>query len=126
MGVKINKISISDIIIKIQEFLSSKISHYIVTSNPEIVIYAQKDQKFCEIINKADLVIPDGIGLILASKIISGNNGSLTERIQGIDLIYRIAKNFNNPAQKIRIFFLGARDGNAKLAAQKIKKNFLT
>jgi len=123
LGVKINKISTDDLNAKIQAFLRSETGHYIVTANPEIVILTQEDHVFRDIVNKADLVVPDGVGLIFASKIISRKN-SLRERAQGIDLIYRIAKNFNNAGQKISIFFLGARGENAKLAAKRMKKNF--
>lgn len=123
LGIKIDIITINEIIKRIESFLNSDCGHYIVTANPEMIVLAQKDQGFRDIINDADLIVPDGIGLILASKIIS-HKENLNERAQGIDLIYRIAKNFDNPPQKIRIFFLGARGENAKLASQKIKKNF--
>lgn len=123
LGIKINKITNAEILSRIGDFLNSSKSHYIVTANPEIAIIAQKDPEFRNIVNKADLVVPDGIGLVFASKIISPGE-SLDERSQGIDLIYRIAKNFDNPARKLRIFFLGARGEGAKLAAQKIQRNF--
>lgn len=123
LGVKINKITSLELMDKIQEFLHSGTGHYIVTANPEIIVKAQKDSEFRDIINEADLVIPDGYGLILASKIIFRKN-NLGERTHGIDLIYRIARIFEIPSMGNRIFFLGARGENAKLAAQKIKKNF--
>lgn len=41
---------------------------YIVTPNPEIVMRAQSDSELKEIINNADLSLPDGIGLAAASK----------------------------------------------------------
>lgn len=123
LDIKIDRINLKDLMIKISEFLCLKTGHHIVTVNPEMIVLAQKDQTFREIINKADLAVPDGTGLILFSKIISQPN-NLNERIQGIDLIYFIAKNFNHSAQKIGFFFLGARGENAKLTAQKIKKKF--
>lgn len=123
LGVRIDKITNAETIERIGSFLDSGKSHYIVTANPEIVVRAQKDQEYRNIINNADLVVPDGIGLLYASKIISRKK-KLSERTQGVDLIYKIAKNFDNPAHKIRIFFLGSRGEGAKLAAQKIKKSF--
>lgn len=124
LGVKIDKITSRELMEKIQEFLYSGSGHYIVTANPELIVRARKDSEFSDVINKADLVVPDGIGLIFASKIISGIKGDLSERIQGIDLLYRIANSFTAPTHKNRIFFLGARGENAKLAALKLKKNF--
>ncbi|MBU4368656.1 WecB/TagA/CpsF family glycosyltransferase, partial [Patescibacteria group bacterium] len=81
---------------------------------------AQKDAEFREIINNADLVVPDGFGLILASKIIHRKNG-LTERISGIDLIDEIIKNFG---RDYKIFLLGGKESVAKLAAEKLKERF--
>lgn len=123
LGIKIDKIADTQTINHIESFLNSNNGHYIITANPEIAVCAQKDHEFREIINNADLVLPDGIGLLFASKLVSRKE-NLNERIQGIDLIYKIAKHFDNPAKKIRIFFLGSRGEGAKLAAQKIKKNF--
>lgn len=44
---------------------------YIVTPNPEIVNHAQKDQTLREILNSADLSLPDGIGIVAANKFLS-------------------------------------------------------
>lgn len=123
LGIKIDKITSAETINRIGSFLNSNNNHYIVTANPEIAVHAHKDREYRDIVNNADLVVPDGIGLLFASKILSRKE-TLNERTQGIDLIYKIAKNFDNPAQKIKIFFLGSRGEGAKLAAQKIKKNF--
>lgn len=121
MGVKIDKISGDEAMEKIGSFLSSDYGHYIVTANPEMVVLAQKDQQFRDIINNADLAVPDGIGLIFASKIISRRN-DLTERISGIDLIDEIVKNFG---RERKIFLLGGQEGAAKLAAEKLKEKIL-
>lgn len=43
-----------------------KSGHYICTTNPEFVIEAQRDPKFREIINSADLSVPDGVGILAA------------------------------------------------------------
>jgi N-acetylglucosaminyldiphosphoundecaprenol N-acetyl-beta-D-mannosaminyltransferase len=123
LGIKINKITNAEILNRIGSFLNSSEGHYIVTANPEIAILARKDREFRDIVNKADLVVPDGIGLVYASKIISRKE-ALSERSQGVDLIYRIAKNFDNPPGKLHLFFLGARGEGAKLTAQRIKRNF--
>jgi N-acetylglucosaminyldiphosphoundecaprenol N-acetyl-beta-D-mannosaminyltransferase len=46
--------------------IGEKAGHYICTTNPEFIIEAQKDPKFREIINSADLSLPDGVGIIAA------------------------------------------------------------
>lgn len=41
-------------------------SHYICTTNPEFIMSAQKDEKFRNMINDADLSLPDGAGVVMA------------------------------------------------------------
>ena len=43
---------------------------FVVTPNPEMLVLAQKNNEFKNILNSADLAIPDGIGLIFAAKIL--------------------------------------------------------
>ncbi len=49
---------------------STKKILYIVTPNPEQLVYAQKDNHFAQILNDADIALPDGIGLVLAMRIL--------------------------------------------------------
>ena len=43
--------------------------HYVVTPNPEFILAAEKDADFRQVLNSADLVIPDGIGVVYSAKI---------------------------------------------------------
>jgi len=70
LGVEINTLNKDQVVNKIDQFLLSQNKHYIVTPNPEFLMVAQKDQEFKNILNKADLAVPDGIGLLWASSLI--------------------------------------------------------
>ena len=67
LGVKIDQITTEAVLDKIKNFLESNSGHYIATVNPEMIIAAQKDKKFQEIINNADIAIADGIGILFAA-----------------------------------------------------------
>jgi len=123
LGVKIDKITIDEIAKKIEEFINFGAGHYIITANPEMIVAAEKDIKLREIINNANLVIPDGFGLLLASRFLLRPE-KLSERIAGIDLVYKIAKILAENPVKRKVFFLGAREGVGKAAAEKLKKIF--
>ena len=43
--------------------------HYVVTPNPEFILAAEKDEEFRTVLNGADLVLPDGIGVVYSAKI---------------------------------------------------------
>lgn len=92
LGVKINNITKSEAIKKIEQFLCSDDQIHIATINPEFLVAAKKDKIFKNILNSADLSLTDGFGLLLASRFL---NRKIKERIIGSDLandIFNIAE----------------------------------
>jgi N-acetylglucosaminyldiphosphoundecaprenol N-acetyl-beta-D-mannosaminyltransferase len=57
---------------------------HVITLNAEMIVTAQKDKKLDHIIKQANLVIPDGAGVVLALKL----QGYQTSRLPGIELSY--------------------------------------
>jgi N-acetylglucosaminyldiphosphoundecaprenol N-acetyl-beta-D-mannosaminyltransferase len=105
------------------EILTSRIDNnkktFLVTANPEIVMYANKDFTYSSIVNKADYVIPDGIGVIIASNILGK---PLPERIAGYDLLLELLKLGNQ--KKWSAYFLGAKREVIDQAVTNIKKDY--
>ncbi|MDP3994532.1 MAG: WecB/TagA/CpsF family glycosyltransferase [bacterium] len=52
----------------VRDFIARGYRFLIVTPNPEIILMAQKDRELMQILNKADLAIPDGVALLAADK----------------------------------------------------------
>lgn len=119
MGVKIDNTTLEESTNKIKEFLEGKETRVIYTPNTEIVMAARKDKEFKELLNKGDLVIPDGIGLIHASKI---KKKPLTERVTGVDLSMKILEIANEKGYSI--FLIGGKPGVASMACENIKKEY--
>ncbi|MDP3043726.1 MAG: WecB/TagA/CpsF family glycosyltransferase [bacterium] len=88
LGVNISTLNKQQILEKLNQFLTDGKQHQIVTPNPEILLQADHDEEFFYILNKADLAIPDGIGLKFAGWL-AGKN---IRRITGADLIGDILK----------------------------------
>ncbi|NLV50928.1 MAG: WecB/TagA/CpsF family glycosyltransferase [Clostridiales bacterium] len=92
---------------------------YIVTPNPEIVWAARNDAALLTALNEAALVIPDGVGITYAAKILGT---PLKSRIPGIDfatqLIERLAQSHG------RLFLLGAKPGVAEKAAENLVSRY--
>jgi len=97
--VKINPTSYNKTINHILSWLKQEKPRYLVTPNPEIITYAQKDHNFKDILNKADLSIPDGAGLLLASN-------KLTQKVTGTDLLSKLLPVAQN--KNLKIGFLGS------------------
>lgn len=85
----------------------------IVTINPEMIQTASNNQEFANIINNAELVIPDGIGVEIGLKIL-GNN---VRRIAGIEFGRKLIDKFAGYPTA----FIGAKPDIVQKAVEKLK-----
>jgi N-acetylglucosaminyldiphosphoundecaprenol N-acetyl-beta-D-mannosaminyltransferase len=92
---------------------------FIVTANPEIVMYAQEHPDYKKIIQSADMVVPDGYGIILASKIL---NTPIIERVAGYDLMVRLLELGNE--NQLKIYLLGGREETNQKAVATISSQY--
>ena len=92
---------------------------YVVTPNPEIVDLCCRDREYMGIVNRAALVLPDGIGIIYAAKILGEE---LCGKVAGIEfaenLVAAMAK------ENMRLFLLGAKPGVAEKAGENLCKKY--
>ncbi|MBU1165069.1 WecB/TagA/CpsF family glycosyltransferase [Patescibacteria group bacterium] len=114
LGVKIDNTTKYQAMQKIASFLKSEKQHYIVTPNPEFLVAANKDKEFKKVLNKADLSLPDGVGLVFASLF------KIKERITGTDLIEDICKHAEKHCYTI--YLLGGEKDIAHLSSCKLQK----
>lgn len=115
LDVNIDDITMGIAVEKIVKFLEQDKNHIICTPNAEIMMKSYKDEKLKEILNNSDMVVADGAGVVLASKILGC---PLKERIAGYDLVQNILK--LKLEKKIRIYLLG---GSPNVAKKAIEKN---
>lgn len=76
----------------------------IITLNPEMMVNAMEDFEFQAAINNSQLIVPDGIGIILASRFLNKNGSRNIERVPGIELAEKILEAANELGKKIAIF----------------------
>ncbi|WZL82198.1 WecB/TagA/CpsF family glycosyltransferase [Vallitaleaceae bacterium 9-2] len=91
----------------------------IYTPNPEIVMAAYEDDDLKNNLNQADLVLPDGIGVVIGSKLIGR---PLKERVAGFDFIQQLFAALKDT--DYTVYFFGSKEGVAELAAEKMKKKY--
>lgn len=84
----------------------------IVTPNSEIIMNATKDAELKMLIEEAGLIIPDGIGLVYASKIIKQ---PLSERVTGVDFLTSILEYLEKTGKSI--YLLGSKPANEERAS---------
>lgn len=116
LNVNIDALTMEESVSVVEKFITDKIPKYVVTANAEIVMLAQRDQEFAGIIERADLVLPDGAGVVWAARY---NGYVVPERVAGFDLVQQL---MIQSAQKgHRIYMFGGAPGvvtKAKETAQ--------
>ena len=112
LGIPVHRITQSEVLPFVKQLMDEPKVHQIATVNPEFVMMAQQDAEFRQVLNEADLCIPDGVGLILASR---WQGTELPERVAGSDLVYALAELAADEGW--RLYLLGASPGVAEEAA---------
>ncbi|WP_223592215.1 WecB/TagA/CpsF family glycosyltransferase [Neobacillus bataviensis] len=97
--------------------INQKKKSFIVAINPEKIMKAQEDEELRKLLNRADYQIPDGIGVILASKL---KGGQVTSRVTGIDMMLKLCQ--TAAAQGKRIFLYGGKPGVADAAKAELER----
>lgn len=97
----------------------------IVTPNSEIIMNATRDEELKSLIEQSGLIIPDGIGLVYASKIIGE---PLNERVTGVDFLNEILEYLEETGKSV--YLLGSKPANeerpsvAELAGKNMIKKY--
>lgn len=103
----------------IEAAIAARAPRQICTANPEFLLAAQRDRAFCEVLVHADLVIPDGVGLLWAARWLGAR---LPERVAGSDLIYRMAERAAHRGWGV--YLLGAGEGIAQKAGEILQARY--
>ena len=90
-----------------------------MTPNAEIVYEAMEDPALREDLSSAELVLPDGAGVVLAAKILGT---PVKEKVAGIEFGTRLMEHLAGTEKTF--YFLGGKPGVAEQAAEKMKARF--
>lgn len=115
LGVRVDKVTLNQAVGIVEGWLEKGGGkHYIVTPNVEFIMTSQKDGEFKNILNGADLAIPDGFGLKLAS--------DLKDIVAGVDLMEELVR---LAAEKgFTVGFLGGKGSVAKKTSEVLVKKY--
>lgn len=116
LDIHIDNLSKSDVLQKVRNFLNDGRQHKIFTPNPEMLVLASRDEEFRKILNSADILVPDGFGLILVSVLLGM---PFKSRVTGVELVEDISKLVAEHGASI--FLLGGAKDVAAQAAEKLR-----
>ena len=115
LGVRFDNLTQQEAAQQGRQLLEEDKFHYVVTPNPEFLLAAEKDPEFRRVLNAADLVLPDGIGVVYSAKILGT---PLKERVPGIEFAEAMLSALNEMGG--RLYLLGAKPGVAEEAGRRI------
>ena len=115
LGVAFDNTTMDEAVGRAMSLLEQEGPHLVVTPNPEIVRLAQSDREFAGLIAGADLVLPDGVGILYAAKILGR---PLKARVPGVDFASALMDAMAKAGK--RLFLLGAKPGVAEEAARRL------
>ena len=117
LGVNVNSLTMAQAVEAVQQFIAEKKVALVATANAEMLMRATQDEELKDILNQADLVVPDGAGTVWAA----GHLGEpMPERVAGFDLAQELMR--EAPARGDRIYFFGSAPGVADKAKAKAEE----
>lgn len=119
LGVNVDKVTIPEAAELVFSMLSENRPHWVFTPNSEIIMHAYKNEAFRALLNKADLLTADGIGLVHASRILKN---PIKERAAGYDIACLLIEKIARSGHKL--FLFGGRDGVAEIAKKNLEEKY--
>lgn len=119
LNTEIDNISMEEALDRIDAMVQERKPAYVVTPNLDHIVTIERDAYFREAYAHADLILADGKPLLWIAK---ARKTPIREKISGSDLFPRLAELAANKGYTM--FFLGAGEGIAAQAAEKLKKQY--
>ena len=117
LGLQFDNVTMDEASARAEQILAGKKTCYAVTPNAEIAYEALYDETLRALINGADLVLPDGAGVVLASKLLKT---PLKQKVAGVDFADRLLGVLAETGKTL--YLLGGKPGIAELAAEKMRE----
>lgn len=115
MGLQFDNITMEEALDAAKALLQGEHAARVVTPNAEIAYEALHDENMRTLLNSAELMLPDGAGVVLASKILKT---PLKQKVAGVDFADGLLGVLETTGQSL--YLLGSKPGIGELAAQKM------
>ena len=119
LGVGFDNVTMEEAVVRGVELIHQEGSHYVVTPNPEIVEVCRENLAAKIAVNGADLVLPDGIGVIKGAAMLGT---PLKEKTPGIEFAGHLMERM--AGEGLSLYLLGAKPGVAEKAAENLRAQY--
>ncbi|WP_214627303.1 WecB/TagA/CpsF family glycosyltransferase [Paenibacillus agaridevorans] len=118
-GIPFSKMSMDETVRYLTTAIEEGRQTHIITANPIMIMAALDNPAFADIMNKADLIVPDGAGVVWAAKY--GGN-PVAERVTGFDLMHRLLE--QGEKRRWKAYLLGTSQEIIEAAAEKLQLQY--
>lgn len=119
MGIGFHDLPAAVVTQRFNQWLAADDFRLVVTPNPEMLLCSQRDLRLRQALSSADLVIPDGFGLVLVARILGTR---IRYRFPGIAAAERLLE--IAAARHAPVYLLGGLPGVAQAAAAALQQHF--
>lgn len=119
LGIPFIHTTLKEMIQRIEKHVDHQEKKFIVTVNPEIVIAARQNPEYKKMIQQADYITADGIGIVKAAQMLGT---PLPERVTGFDMFVSLLQLADQ--KKYRIYLLGAKEEVIEKTVANIKEKY--
>ena len=119
LGVGFDNLTLDEAVARGMELVCGEGTHYVVTPNPEIVEVCRENPAARDAVNGADLVLPDGVGVVKGAAMLGT---PLKEKTPGIECAAGLMGKMAQQGKSL--YLLGAKPGVAELAGQRLTQRY--
>lgn len=119
LDVNVASLTMAEAVAVVEKYMDEHAGALIATANAEMIMMANKDALLKQILNEADLVVPDGAGTVWAAHHLGA---AMPERVAGYDLAQHLLA--RAPKKGKKIFFFGSAPGVGEKAKLKAEREY--
>ena len=119
LGCKLDVLDANEAAVQIMTFAREGAGAQVVTLGTEMVVHAQKDERFRDVVNASALSLCDTVGVLSVAR---RRGANLHERVTGVELVERLCA--QSAREGLPVYFLGGTEGAAADAAAIMEARF--
>lgn len=118
-GIRVSKLNMQQTVESLVQAIASRQTIQVITANPIMLMTALQQPAYMAMMQRAELIVPDGAGLVWAASYVGD---PVAEKVAGIDLMHQLLA--IGEGKGWRIFLLGASSEIIQITADKLKMRY--
>lgn len=118
-GIPFSKMTMKDTVNWLTDAILNRRSTHVITANPIMVMAALENDKFMQVMQQADMVVPDGAGIVWAANHVGA---PVAERVAGFDLLHELLR--VGEQYHWRVYMLGTTDEVIQAAKERLQQQY--